>query len=284
MAAPRKPVQSFAERWSTLTDVEELLIGLGGKVDKVEEVASVKRKHIAPQDVTIIPPGEVDSVALAPRSDGYTEPWGQLPDEPERSFEMFKWYRDQGLTRTIKATAEHFGVKAVGVSNDYASPYRWRDRARAFDDHEDRVYRLSLDRAVREMAERHASSMAEGLQALTAPFIALQKRIEIDPEEFWEDLANTDAKRLIELAVKVGRVLPAMMGAERLARGLPSEITKVEGSIEHDHIHRADRGQIEQIVAALESAGALDVGSGARQLGPPGEPADDEVYDLDPVE
>ena len=68
------------------------------------------------------------------------------------------------------------------------------------------------------------------------------------------------------------------MSAERLARGMPTEI--VGGTVEHQLVSTVDRDQIGEILAVLAAAGALNVGGGS--LGT-GEIVDAEVVEVYPV-
>ena len=61
------------------------------------------------------------------------------------------------------------------------------------------------------------------------------------------------------MAASSAKAIPNLMTAERLARGMPTEI--VSGTIEHQHID-VSRDQIGALLRILDKAGVLDVGSG----------------------
>jgi len=261
----------LADRWGTTDYPDDLDTLLDNATTALDALPSLERKPIPRAEIEHVSASEIEIVS------DYIEPWAQLPDESRHNMDMFQAYLDLGPNRTLAAVARQFGVTSTAITRP-SSKFAWKDRARAFDAHLDRVYRAQLDQATRDMADRHASSMAQGLSVLAAPFVALQQRMDDDPE-FITSLSNTSARRLLDLAFKAARVMPPMMGAERVARGLPNEIRRVEGTVEHEHIHHLDRDSLITIVAALESAGGLDDGGGTRQLGPPGEAADDTVDD-----
>ena len=212
-------------------------------------------------------------IILPDRAPGYLEPWAQQSDEPDMAFRYFRQFRDMGPTRTNTAVAEHFDINPNSLSR-YTGVHNWRDRAKAYDDHMDRVYRAELEVQVREMADIHASTISDGLKVLALPFAAIQRKLEDDPDAL-DELSLSSMRQLMDLSIKVARVMPAMTAAERTARGLPSEIRRVEGTIEHEHIHYADRSQISEVIRALESAGQLDDRRGAIEPAEVVDPEDD---------
>jgi len=80
-----------------------------------------------------------------------------------------------------------------------------------------------------------------------------------DNEEFIADLTNMDKKKLISLANLAARTIPSLMAAERLSRGMPTEI--VTGVVEHQHVVSVERDQIGNVLEVLGQAGVLDVGN-----------------------
>jgi diadenosine tetraphosphate (Ap4A) HIT family hydrolase len=79
-----------------------------------------------------------------------------------------------------------------------------------------------------------------------------------DNEEFIADLTNMDKKKLISLANLAARTIPSLMAAERLSRGMPTEI--VSGVVEHQHVKVVERDQIGAVLEILGQAGVLNVG------------------------
>ena len=263
----------LADRWGTTSYPDDAPNDFDALLDHatvaLDALPSLEREPIARVEVDIVPASDVEIVS------DYIEPWAQLPDESRHYMEMFQAFLDLGPNRTLTAVARQFGITPNALARP-SSKFAWKDRARAFDAHLDRVYRAQLDQATRDMADRHASSMAQGLSVLAAPFVALQQRMDDDPE-FITSLSNTSARRLLDLAFKAARVMPPMMGAERVARGLPNEIRRIEGTVTHEHTLElaSDADKIAAILNALESAGAFDGGSGPLELVAPSDSEDD---------
>lgn len=158
------------------------------------------------------------------------DPWEMQPEETSESFAMFAYYRDKGPRRQVNDVVEaeiqreksenpdawdvdaaeyarKWEIKRVRVS-ERSGRYRWRERARAFDQWMDRL-------AVRERAEAHARSvsdmaarhatMARGMTGFAGRF--LQKIV--DDERFRET-------RISELSV--GEFIALVSNGIRLER------------------------------------------------------------------
>jgi hypothetical protein len=199
-------------------------------------------------DVESLP---LDEATLAV-ADNYHEPWSRLPDETDRGWDVFKYHRDQGPARVLKESAAHFGVGPAALWK-FSATYDWVERLRAFDQHEDRLYNARRATAIKEMAERHGDQIQGYLEALAIPFKALQAKLENDPKAI-DDLSESSMKQLIDMSAKAGRIIPTMMNAERLARGMPSEVVRVEGDV--THTHELDRDQLDEVLSTLQQAGA----------------------------
>lgn len=162
------------------------------------------------------------------------EPWGKMESESPRAYAMFCHYRAQGLTRTMKKTAEHFGVLTPTISN-IASKYNWHSRIAAWDDYRERVYTNELLMGVREMAERHTEVAKKGIEAIAVVFESIAEQI-ADPDdraEFLAELRDLPVRTQISLAQKSSQVIPNLMNAERLSRGLPTEISANLHQVDH---------------------------------------------------
>ena len=86
--------------------------------------------------------------------------------------------------------------------------YNWLERARTYDDYLERKKREEKEKAILEMAERHAR-LAMAFQQRVA-----ERLREINPSE----LSPSDMAKWLDVATKL----------ERLARGEPTEIGKQE--------------------------------------------------------
>lgn len=194
-------------------------------------------------------------VIVENRTDGYLEPWVRQSYETDHTWEQFVHYRDQGIGRSQRKTADYFGVSPVTIST-LASRHDWHDRVTAYDIWQERVYQAHLLKSIRDMAERHATIAAENLDALLLPTQAVMKKLEDNPNLI-DELSETSAKQLIRLAVESAKVIPRMMNAERLSRGLPTEITHNREEVEH-HVRTPDAGHLAAVVIGLVGTGALE--------------------------
>jgi len=145
------------------------------------------------------------------------EPWGKMIAETNREYSQFSHYRAQGLTRTHTATSIHFGVKRTTISL-LSKNRNWEARVQAWDLYRERVYTTELLLGVKEMAHTHAEVASRGIKAL-----AIEN--EGDRQAMFDELAELPVKTQLLLAQKSAAVLPNLMNAERLSRGLPTEIS-----------------------------------------------------------
>jgi hypothetical protein len=197
-------------------------------------------------------------------------PWEKISGESKYQWALFSHYRDQGIRRSIRVTAlwaekHNLGTKKLDTLEKYSNivrqfqgKNRWNDRCFAYDVEQERLYQLARSEAIRDMAERHEVQIEKAINGLMTPIDALTKAIDEDPE-FMADLSKTDKKKLISLANLAARTIPSLMAAERLSRGMPTEI--VSGVVEHQHVTSIDRDQIGEVLAVLGQAGVLNVGS-----------------------
>lgn len=230
----------------------------------------------APADTTELSvrhdePHAADHPSSGPPAD-YIEPWARQEWESDLMWDRFRWYRDLGPTRTRRQLAEHYGLSRPAVDNMMLKG-NWVDRLLAFDRHEDWVYRTQREIELREMAARHGGQIVEALEALHIPFAAISARLAEDPETV-NDLSKRDFQTLLKMAAQSSRVIPSLMQAERLARGLPTEI--VEETVEVTVRQELSRDTVADIIETLASVGAFDAGATAG--------ADSEIVDAEFVE
>ena len=210
----------------------------------------------------------IDDLVVAEPDTGYRSPWDRRDDETDTAWELFSHYRDQGPKRTVAGTARHahenhLGNKDLKTFDKYRNSVRrysetkhWSERVFAYDVEQERIYQLARSEAIREMAVRHEVQIEKAINGLMLPIDALTMAMADDPE-FVESLSSFDKKKLIQLANLAARTIPSLMAAERLSRGMPTEI--VSGVVEHQHVTSVDRDQIGEILAVLGQAGVLDV-------------------------
>lgn len=215
-------------------------------------------------------------------SNDHIYPWERQPEEDDNAWNAFRFYRDLGPSRTF--TQAIAGLKTRYYADpDYkpsvhaiasrSSRGQWPERVLAFDKEQDRLYQIARGIAIREMADRHEGIIVEAIGSLMVPIQALQLAMEND-EDFIKSLSKTDAKKLISLSNIAARTIPSLMQAERLARGMPTEI--VGGVIEHQVTHTMERDRIGEVLAVLDRSGSLDDRRGSLDSG--------EIVDAEVVE
>lgn len=138
------------------------------------------------------------------------EIWERLPNESSKAYAAFCIYRDLGFERSLD--------KALAVANKkptnrrhwarWMEKYKWVERAQAYDDYIEQKKRKEQEKAILEMAERHARIAMAFQQKV------VERLRELDPS----DLSPKDLSTWFDIAAKI----------ERLSRGEPTEIGKQE--------------------------------------------------------
>lgn len=154
------------------------------------------------------------------------EPWGRMLSEGDRAWELFCEFRAQGITRSIRQVAEKFEL-AQSTIFGYAQENNWQARAIAWDDYRERIYTIELLAGVKEMAHRHAEIARNGIESLSVIYDTILGQLsnEVERADFIEELKALPPKTQLAIAQRSGQVMGNMMNSERLARGLPTEIT-----------------------------------------------------------
>jgi hypothetical protein len=171
-----------------------------------------------PSDPTLVPDD------IEPFSE--EEPWGRMFNETTREYELFSYYRSLGITRSHRDVAEKFSITRVRVGQ-VAGTRNWPARVQAWDTYRERIYTAELILGVKEMAHHHAEIAREGVAALSIVFMGITSRLgdEESRTAFLDELAELPVKTQLALAQGSARVIPNLMNAERLSRGLPTEIS-----------------------------------------------------------
>ena len=236
------------------------------EIEDMTEAAKKLDESLA-ADLEPIPAAEL---AVAEVDTGYQQPWDRLPAETDYPWQLFQHYRDSGVRRSFHKTATWAFENELGnhkkktltkyrqVVVVWRDKHRWNDRVFSYDREQDRLYQMARSEAIREMAVRHEDQIEKAIDGLMVPIDALTVAMR-DNEEFMADLTNMDKKKLISLVNLAARTIPSLMAAERLSRGMPTEI--VTGVVEHQHVVSVERDQIGNVLAVLGRAGVLDVGS-----------------------
>ena len=201
--------------------------------------------------------------------------WERLPDETDKAWAAFVYYRDMGPSRTQVAIKAKGGLS---FSHTWPTKYLWTVRVRAFDSYTASILETEYIEATKETARRHAEAASSALEALMAPINALQQQIEEDPDRVMDRLKQEDPTKLIKMIQGSARVLQPVMSAERLAQGLPTEFTKTEID-STERVNNAEPDRLATLIGALVGTSVLDalVGTGRA-----GENADPPYYEVHP--
>src|SRR3954454_13496870 len=90
-------------------------------------------------------------------------PTPRLPNEGARPYEAFLIYRDLGPGRSIDKVQQKLNKNRRLIAQ-WSGDYRWVERARAYDDHCERVKQAARERAIRQRAalwEKRAMAAVE---------------------------------------------------------------------------------------------------------------------------
>lgn len=184
------------------------------------------------------------------------EIWERQPRESSKAYAAFCIYRDMGPDRSIEKVYEKRSKRGpLSRLKNWSVKHNWVERANAYDDYLERKKREEKEKAILEMAERHAR-LAMAFQQRIA-----QRLQEIDPAE----LSPADMARWLDIATKL----------ERLSRGEPTEIGKqeIQGQVtqrhEYDITHR-----IEQYADVYRQLARRGVFCGSDEGDDTGEPLD----------
>lgn len=201
-------------------------------------------------------------------------PWDQQPREPSDAFHAFTVYRNLGPKRTYSAVSKQLGVSSATTSL-WATDYSWRDRTTAWDFYQDRIFQAEIAEYTRQMAKRHMESANDALIALQAPVRALLDKFTADPEALIEEFGTKDLMKLMRLAQDSIKIMPALMNAERLASGQPTQISE---HTETQNINYNDSQRIGEVLDVLRDAGVL---AAFTSEGSAGEIIDAETIEVD---
>jgi hypothetical protein len=174
------------------------------------------------------------------------EPWDRRAEESDEAFEAFTVYRDLGPGRSIRKVAEALD-KSRQTLGQHSSRHDWQDRAAAWDLEVDRQRRLALVEENVRAARRHAQQLQGALQVMSLPILEVMRRIQEDASL----LHQLPFPELSTLAVQSARVMPRLVVADRLARGMSTENVEHGGTIEV-HRERADRMSEQELDDFLE--------------------------------
>lgn len=145
-----------------------------------------------------------------------TQLWERQPTEPAKAFEMFTIYRDMSERKMHDGRIR----KQFKCSNEtityYAYTYKWKERARAWDNFLDRKKQAETIKAVEEMASRHSKQAIAAARALMEPVKEMLERIQSPTKN---EFKNMTIKELYRFTLDAIDKLPKIMEFERKARG-----------------------------------------------------------------
>lgn len=159
------------------------------------------------------------------------EPWGLMDGESSHEYQYFAHYRAQGLGRVKNRVATHFEVSPAAIYR-VAEKNDWDNRCRAWDVYREQIYTAERIEETRDMAKVHANIARKGIIALASAWEHLVGRMEADPELWKAELEEIPTKQLIVLAQRSAQVLPNLMNAERLSRGMPTELISTHSTVD----------------------------------------------------
>jgi hypothetical protein len=142
------------------------------------------------------------------------ESWVQLTGETSLAYSAFCAFRDMGAERSIRKAVETAEKekskwdKRYNVWRNWATLYRWRERAADYDRHIERLKQTELRKTIEEQGEKHREVTGKMLDVV-------KKKLEtMNPE----DLAQGNVTDWVQTAIR----------AEREAAGLIAPNGKTE--------------------------------------------------------
>lgn len=192
---------------------------------------------------------------------GATQPWAQYEDESARSYGLFQFYLSlPRAKRSFAAVDRHYDLEKE--ANRHASKHEWPERTLAWDLERDRLYQIEVIEEMQEMGRRHGRKLDQAIEAITLPLVVLAEAIKDNPGAVKAELADKSITQQLNMAIKSARGLPNLMAAERLARGLPTEITANIHSGKIEHVHTPNLAEVADIIQGLHDAGAIELVGG----------------------
>jgi hypothetical protein len=154
-------------------------------------------------------------------------PYERLKGEGAKAYEAFSTYRDLPIAeRSLTAVSQRLG-KNRSLCARWSSQFQWRDRATAWDDHQDHIRRARRAAEREKMYDRQLQGCQLMSQALMRPAYALTKRTQANPDAF----AETSAAELAKLVSFNARALPGIYKEERALLGTPQQSATPENPL-----------------------------------------------------
>lgn len=152
------------------------------------------------------------------RDEDLPDPWARQKGESEQAYYAFCLYRDQEAPRGYSRVVSELG-KSKTIIARWGSRWAWVDRARMSDRAKQEEVRRSQVKEAVAMARRQATEAAGYQRVLSAPMIALVRKLETPMGV--AELERLTFSQLYELSLLSARLFPHIARAEREARGAP---------------------------------------------------------------
>jgi hypothetical protein len=148
--------------------------------------------------------------------------WDKRPNESALAFRAFALYRDLGSKRSISQVARELGTEITHLK-DWSSKHEWVARCDAYDAHIDRLDQQTREKERREMHQRHAAAGATLQGSALVRIVGRPAAMDKDGRPL-EEVPPLDPNDIpIE---QIPRFAEVGMRMERLAHGLPTDLTK----------------------------------------------------------
>ncbi len=161
----------------------------------------------------------------------------QQDKESGEAFEAFEAYRDEGRgERNLISVAAGLD-KSVQLMGRWSARWSWRPRVMAWDKRQDALNIELHWEEIAKMSRRHASQAVAMGQILMGPAMAIFRIMQARPDVFYEYFMVTGSDgelaidfdrmdRVVSMAMQAARLMPTVIGMERIARGEPTEIVE----------------------------------------------------------
>ncbi|MGW0681801.1 hypothetical protein ACWD2L_00365 [Streptomyces sp. NPDC002754] len=179
-------------------------------------------------------------------TDDGRELWDQQTGESDAQYRRYTRYQLLGGARSVRAVAEEIGMSASYLHN-IAHRYRWRERAKAWDREQDRLF---LDK----LADERKRIVDEQLKLSRSMLVKVAARLkDLNPDE----LTPGDLSRWAQVLTQIQR--QALGEPDRVAvSGTPGAAPITVTAVSADPAARAL--QFEELRTSLEHAIATPIG------------------------
>lgn len=217
------------------------------------------------------------------------QPWERQPGETDERWRGFTHYRDLPK-RSLRQCAEDLGYADLSLVARWSQEDGWVARVRAWDSHLDQIALRQREIEARDAARRHAELARDGLRAAAMPLAALlsDRKVPLEGGGFQTipraaDLEEMKTSDLVYLARSIVRLVPGLVGVERLSRDQPTEITDQRGRGGGETINLfEDEERTANLLEGLDDLGLLNaVGMEAQRMMRASEPKIVEADEAD---